>query len=317
VETSDPPDHTRQRQYLEAAMTQSLRRNLEGIAEDAASRLLRDHLGSGTLEVVAQFASPMTDAVLQRVLGLGEEETRALSVALRELLADFRTTPAEGPYQHRSASLTAAQAVLQDRWHDEESLAHRLLSVVVARGLASREEAINNLLLVFAAGHGTTTSLISGAIRQLVIDPGQFLTVQRDPRLASKAIEETLRLESPIQSVGRVARARITLGGRTIRPGEEVILLLGSANRDDQVFRAADTFDIRRHPNRHVAFGRGRHTCLGAALARLQGRVAIRTFTTMVKSPVLREGPTWSQIANVRGITSMTVTFEQGERIQR
>jgi cytochrome P450 len=131
------------------------------------------------------------------------------------------------------------------------------------------------VLFMVTAGHETSTDLLASAILTLLRHPAQLAALRADPGLVDGAVEEVFRYESPLQNVGRVPRVDVTIGGRVLRAGRLVNLLIGAANRDPAVFEHPDTFDITRDPNPHLGFGFGAHFCLGAGLARLEARVAL------------------------------------------
>ncbi len=136
-------------------------------------------------------------------------------------------------------------------------------------------ELFANCVLLLAAGHETTTNLIGNGLLALLRHPDQLHALRSDPSLAGSAIEELLRFDSPVQWTSRIAGEPLTLGGHSIEAGDFVLASLGAANRDPAFFDAPDRLDIRRVDNRHLAFGQGIHFCLGAALARLEGEIAI------------------------------------------
>ena len=135
------------------------------------------------------------------------------------------------------------------------------------------------VVLLIIAGHETTVGLIGNAVLVLLEHPEQRAQLEREPQLVGAAIEELLRFDGPVErALNRWASEEVELGGRTIRRGEGVILILGSADRDPERFADPDEFDFACADNKHVAFGRGSHYCLGAPLARLEAEVALTTL---------------------------------------
>jgi cytochrome P450 len=128
------------------------------------------------------------------------------------------------------------------------------------------------------AGNETTTNLIGNGMLALLRHPEQMQTLRDTPNLMSSAVEELLRYDSPVQTDVRIAMADHELDGRPIRKGQGVVLLIGAANHDPQAFPEPERLDITRNKNSHIAFGRGIHHCLGAALARLEGRIAFEAL---------------------------------------
>src|SRR5262249_20696752 len=153
----------------------------------------------------------------------------------------------------------------------------------------SEDELVAMIFLLLVAGHETTVNLIGNGVLALLEHPGQMERLRDDPGLIQTAVEEFLRYDPPVHLASeRYAREEVTLGGVPIARGEMVHPLLGSANRDERQFVRPDDLDIAREPNRHVAFGQGVHYCLGAALARMEGQVAIDAL--LRRMPELRLG---------------------------
>lgn len=146
----------------------------------------------------------------------------------------------------------------------------------------SEQELLGFCLLLLVAGHETTTNLLSNAAVLLGQHPASREELANDPDLVPGAVEELLRFDSPVQGLARTLTRQVDLHGRSMGAGDTVLLLFGSANRDSRAFPDADNFDIHRHPERQVAFGRGIHFCLGAALARMETRIAL---SALLSSP--------------------------------
>jgi cytochrome P450 len=169
--------------------------------------------------------------------------------------------------------------------------------------------AICQVLLI--AGHETTTCLIGNIVQLLLTHPEALAAVRQSPQQLAGAIEEALRYESPVQVRTRVAVQDQELGGQHITKGQALLVLPGAANRDPRTFGDPDRFDIRRRPNHHLAFGEGPHYCLGAALARLEARIAVETLLgmkpTLAPAPglAIRPQPNFS----LRGWVSLPVIF--------
>jgi pimeloyl-[acyl-carrier protein] synthase len=169
-------------------------------------------------------------------------------------------------------------------------------------------ELVATCVLLLTAGHETTTNLISNSIVALTDNPAQRAALQTDPGLIVSAVEEFLRYEAPTQMTGRIVAEDFEFDGVHLRAGEKALLLIGSANHDEQVFDNPDSLDITRKPNNHVGFGYGIHFCTGSALARLEGQVAIPTI--LRRYPKLRvagDGPTRAHLSLVRGISELPV----------
>ena len=177
----------------------------------------------------------------------------------------------------------------------------------------SDDELLSMIVLLLVAGHETTVNLIGNGMVALLEHPDELERVRDNPSLIKPAIEELLRYDAPVQmGTERYAREDVTIGGVTIRRGEIVFAVLGSANRDERQFADPDTLDIDREPNRHLSFGQGVHFCLGASLARLEAQIAISTLLRRahglrlaVPRAALRHRPALI----LRGLQSLPVKF--------
>jgi cytochrome P450 len=165
-----------------------------------------------------------------------------------------------------------------------------------------------NLVMLYAAGHETTVNLIGNGIYALLRHPKQMRRMAEDDTLGESAIDELLRYDSSQQLAWRVATEEVEIGGHRFRSGEQLMLLLGAANRDPDVFPDPDALDLRRSPNRHLSFGRGRHTCMGAWLARLQAGTAIRAFCRRFRDATWDPAATsWLHKLSFRGLRNLTI----------
>jgi cytochrome P450 len=165
--------------------------------------------------------------------------------------------------------------------------------------------------LLLVAGHETTVNLIGNGILALTEEPSQYERLRGDPQLAPSTVEEVLRFSGPLMiSTERYAGADMSLAGVEVLRGSLVYVSLASANRDDKAFPDADRFDIGRSPNSHLAFGDGRHFCLGSALARMEGELAVGAFVRRFREVRLATEPRhlqWKGGVTLRGLKSLPV----------
>lgn len=174
----------------------------------------------------------------------------------------------------------------------------------------TEEELLANCVLLLVAGHETTVNLIGNGVLALLKNPDQLELLKKEPDLIQSAVEEFLRYESPIQLVRRVAAEDMELGGQKIGKDDMLVVLLGACNRDTEVFPNPDTLDIRRSPNKHIAFSEGIHFCLGASLARLEGQIAISTlFKELPDIHLATEKLEFKHPFALRGLKEMPVRF--------
>jgi cytochrome P450 len=169
----------------------------------------------------------------------------------------------------------------------------------------SERELLVMLNLLLVAGHETTVNLIGNGMLALLRHQDEMSVLRRNPELINSAVEELLRFDSPVQLTGRIAAEPCELGGHEIREGQLVLTLLGAANRDPDQFPDPDRLHLTRDPNQHFSFGRGIHFCLGAPLARLEGRVAIASLVGRFAGLELAGEPVRSETVTLRGLTRL------------
>ncbi|MDA8359980.1 MAG: cytochrome P450 [Actinomycetota bacterium] len=279
----DPPDHTWLRRLVSRAFTPRRVAELEVAIRDLCRSLLDSKAGQSTFDVVSDYGAIVPAEVIATLLGVPPQDRHDV----RELIdASFHLEPGVGmandvagaawgalsdylTTQLESRRSTPRDDMLTDllnaEYVDDDGCTHRL-------GVS--ESAIFALLLV-SAGTETVARLIGWAAALLARHPGQREAVAADRTLLAGAVEEVLRYESPSPVQARWTTTDVVCHGTTIPAGSKVLLLNGSANRDERKFPDADRFDVRRKTDVHLAFGYGVHFCLGAALARLEGRIAV------------------------------------------
>ena len=279
----EPPEHTRYRKTVSSVFTTRAVAALRDRVQQAATALIAE-LDGGTVDVVDRYCSqlPVTvigdilgvpDADRPRILEFGELAAPSLDIGLswQQYLA------VENGLDGFNAWLRNHIAAL--RRDPGDDLMSQLIEASDDGARLNDEELRATAGLVLAAGFETTVNLLGSGIRILLEHPDQLAMVLEDPELWPGAVEEILRLESPVQLSARMAAVDTEVAGRTVRAGELVILYLAGANRDPAVFEDPHRFDItRENAGRHLSFSGGRHFCLGAALARAEGEVGLRAF---------------------------------------
>jgi cytochrome P450 len=173
----------------------------------------------------------------------------------------------------------------------------------------SEQEVLATCSLVLFAGHETTTHLLANGLYLLLKNPEQREVMLGSPQQLEAAVEEVLRYESPIQRLSRVITEDFELHGQTLRKGQKAFLMIGAANRDSRQFPEGDRLDLRRQENRHIAFGFGIHYCLGAALGRLEGQIALSTLLRRFPKMKLLEEPERLENVAFRGFKSLHVSL--------
>ena len=282
----DPPDHSRLRQLVVRAFTPSRVADLRITTEEIASRLL-DRIGSQAgagdeVDLISVLAYPLPVSVICSLLGVpaGDQDaftswSRALSRSLDPSV--LRSDEDDAAIVRAELEIvTYLEDVLDFRRRAPgDDLLSALLSVEADGDRISSDEVVDLALLLLVAGHETTVNLVGNGVLALLRAPDEMERLRRNRASASGAIDELLRFDSPVQMTQRIATEDLDLVGHRVKVGDEIVLVLGSANRDPSVFAEPDRLDIGRDARRHVAFGGGIHHCLGAALARMEAEVAI------------------------------------------
>ena len=171
------------------------------------------------------------------------------------------------------------------------------------------DELLTTCVLLLTAGHETTMNLIGNGLLALLRHPDQMARLRSDPTLIRSAVEEMLRYDSSVQLTVRTATSDAEIDGRAITAGDQVVALLGAANRDPEVFPDPERFDVGRTDNRHLAFGAGPHFCLGAALARVEAQVAMSRLVGLPGLELATDEPEWRDTVTLRGLKALPVRF--------
>ncbi|MGE2715420.1 cytochrome P450 [Mycolicibacterium litorale] len=284
----EPPDHTRCRKLVSSVFTTravtALRDGVTATAEKLLDDLERDATGTGTVDIVARYCSLLPVSVISDVLGVPDAD-RARILQYGELGAPSLDIGLSWPqYLRVHSGIAGFNAWLTNhlenlRRNPGDDLLSQLISATEdGAGLSERElEATAGLVL--AAGFETTVNLLGNGIKMLLDHPDQLAMLRERPELWPTAVEEILRLDSPVQMSARVARKDVEVAGMPVRSGELIIIHLAGANRDPKVFDDPHRFNVTRdNAGKHLSFSGGRHFCLGAALARAEGEVGLRAF---------------------------------------
>ncbi|HXW32118.1 MAG TPA: cytochrome P450 [Acidimicrobiales bacterium] len=310
----DPPDHTRLRGLVQKAFTPRVVESLRGRIGELCNELLDALLERGGGDLVAGYAYPLPVQVIVEMLGVPPEDHetfRSWSEALaRGLDPDFLLPP-EAVHQRVAGILNFVQyfAGLIERRRAEpgEDLLSRLIAAEEEGQVLSQGELLSTCILLLVAGHETTVNLISGGLLALMEHPDQLERLRAEPGLARSAVEELLRYVSPVQLTGRIALEPIEVGGVELQAGEFTMLLIGSANRDEDVFARPDELDLGRADNPHLGFGFGLHHCIGAPLARLEAQIAFDTILRRAELGARTGEIEYKENIILRGLASLPV----------
>jgi cytochrome P450 len=317
----DPPDHTRLRRLVSSAFTVRHTERLRGRTRALVAQLLdevaRAGAGGEPVDLIARFAFPLPFMVIHDLLGMPDadrEELRRWSHLITRFLEPL-TDPEDlresvDASDHMEAHIRAAIA-----WK-RRNMADDLLSALIAAeddgDRLSLAELVDQVRLLYLAGHETTVNLLGNGTLALLRHRKELERLIGDPSLDANAVDELLRYDSPVQLSRRIALTDIEVDGVVARPGDLVVTLLGSANRDEARWGpTADELDLGRDgAGGHLSFGSGIHHCLGAALARLEGAEAlpalVRRFPGM---ELATDRPAWNGRIVLRGLDALPVTL--------
>ena len=313
--TTDPPEHTRLRRMVTKPFAPRAIAAWEPRVRAICEQLVDDLLASDddSRDVVGQLAWPLPVVVIAELLGIPAERAGDFKRWSDDLIGAL-----VGSLEASAAAGSALQIfgffceiLEQRRAHPGDDL----ISVLVAN--SGDQEALTPIelvafcILLLVAGNETTTNLIANAVLALSVNPDVRGELAHHPDLVSAAVEETLRYDSPAQAVMRATPTEVTVDGAPIPAGSQVLLLLGSANRDPGHWPDPDTFRLDRDPNDHLGFGTGIHVCLGAPLARLESRIALETLLGRTSGLAVRGEPDRFDSPVLRGLRSLPITVER------
>ncbi|MER3460876.1 MAG: cytochrome P450 [candidate division GAL15 bacterium] len=277
---TDPPYHTRVRMLVNKAFTptsvERLRPRVRQIVHDLlAAAARRRHM-----EFVREFAFHLPVIVISEYLGVPPEDREAVKEWSDETSRIFFIRADDPDRRERSQAglirlLEYFEPLIHDRRRNpRDDLISALVQAEERGDLLSHDELMATCTVLLFAGHETTTNLLANGLLALLRHRDQWEMLRQDPSLTRSATEELLRYDGPVKATFRWARVDVELGGKTLRAGDRMLLVLASANRDPEKFPEPDRVDITRNPNPHVAFGHGIHVCLGAPLARVEAQEA-------------------------------------------
>ncbi|MFI9554736.1 cytochrome P450 [Nonomuraea endophytica] len=307
----DDPEHAERRRLVYRRFTpRHVHERYADRVRTVVTEQIDQALSEGTVDAVPALAAPLPARMIGWLLGFPDADWPKLKHW-------SETTIAAGGglrYVTHEAAVAAGEfglAVLDLAAERRTCPRDDLLSVWSARPDYDDEHLANEALLLLDGGAETTRTVIATALDALIRHPAQWRHLRENPSEIDTAVEEFIRWTTPILNMCRTATRDTTLHGQTIKKGQQVLLMYGSANRDPAVFDNPDTFDITRKPGGHIAFGLGTHFCLGAALARLELKIFFEEWVARVDSAVWAdaEGPRLMRNSFVRGVTSFPITL--------
>jgi cytochrome P450 len=311
----DPPDHTRLRKLVAAAISRKQVEAMEPRIRDVANELL-DRCGTASsLDVIGGYAASLPVIVIAELLGMPLDNREQLHAWSKAILAGINLRQseeaprllAEATQAGEEFSAYIREVIAERRRHPDERVLSKLIDAADAEQLNDRE-LVATCIMLFFAGHETTVNLIGNGVLALLENPAQLELLRQRRDLINGAVEELARYDSPGQMTFRFATEDVEMRGKRIGRGEPIAVVLGAANRDPNVFPDAAALDITRRDNPHLAFGSGRHNCLGSGLARIEARIAIPALLDrMPGMQLLRDTQEWNRSIGLRGLAALPV----------
>ena len=312
---SDPPDHTRLRSLVGKVFTPRAIAALEPMVTELVDESLDRIADVGSANLIDALAFPLPFKTISVMLGMPDTHSERL-LELTETLV-IALEPVGDPEVIKAIVRAEVElsGIIQEiiawkRNNPADDLMTALIQAEQNGDLLSDDELVGQVLLLYVAGHHTTVNLIGNGVAALLSHPDQFALLRSTPDLIGNAVEEFLRYDSPTHQTRRITLTPYTIGGHEIPAGTMMIACLGSANRDERVFGPdADVLRLDREQARHhLSFSAGAHHCLGSALARLEGRVAISRLVNRFPRLALSGPVRWNGRINLRGAMDIPVT---------
>ncbi|MDA8186466.1 MAG: cytochrome P450 [Acidimicrobiales bacterium] len=309
----DPPKHVKYRRILDPLFAPRQMAALEGEIVELVDDLMGKFVGRGECDFHEELAVPLPCTVFLRLMGLplGDLE---LFLSLKEgiIRPPGATMEEQEPERKRTADAIYAyfgDLVDERRAKPGDDLLTRIMGSEVDGEQLTKEEVLDVCFLFLIAGLDTVTDSLDCFFAHLAQHPEHRRQIVEDPGVISSSVEELLRWESPVPGIARVALEDTEVGGCPVHAGDNVFLLLGSANTDYEAMPGADVVDLRRNPNPHLAFGGGVHRCLGSHLARVELRVVLREFHKRIPEYSLAPGTVLEYTPGLRSVSRLPLVF--------
>ena len=310
---SDPPDHRRLRGLAQKAFTPRVIEGMKERIEEIADQLLDAMYDKEEINLIDDFAFPLPIIVICEILGVPSEDRDKFRVWSNSLIEGNSGEPGVSVYQHMNDFIRyLGEWFSKTRQQPSDDLISKLIEAEEAGDRLKEKELYGVVTLLIIAGHETTVNLIGNTFLNLLKHPEQKRLLMYQPDMIDRAIEESLRFDGPVEfSTSRWASENFQFAGKEIRRGELAVVALNGANRDSEKFPEPDVFDNSREKSPHLAFGTGIHQCLGAPLARLEGKIAVSKLLERYPNLELcipESELEWRPGMIVRGVKELPVT---------
>ena len=319
----DPPDHTRLRSLVSRAFTPRQIAKMEDHIRETAHSLLDEVDGQNEFDLMSNLASLLPTVVIAEMIGVptkDRQQFKEWSDQFARVLEPNLTEDELGRVFDTAQLFDGyfRDIVADHRENPRDDLVSRLIEAEEEGDHLTEDEMIVTLRLLLVAGNETTTNLIGNGLKALLEHPDQLHLLREQPELLDNAIEELLRYDSPVQVDGRTTLDEFTIDRHTLKPGRPVSLLIGGANRDPEEFRDPETLDITREDVGNISFGRGIHHCLGAPLARLEGKIAFEAMLERFDDISLgARTPVYKPNIVLRGLRHLDIRVQRAGGITR
>ncbi len=312
----DGADHQRQRALVNKAFTVRMVNGMQERVQAIADELIDQVVNNGSMDLIDEYAFPLPIVVIAEMLGVPATDRDRFRAWSDAFVTPSRTPEEWTIAEKRLIEFTdyLGEIFAERRRNPQNDLITALIQAEEAGDQLSEEEIYSMVVLLIVAGHETTVNLIGNGTLALLRNPEQLALLRDQPERMAEAVEELLRYDGPVERTTlRFAAMDTELAGKLIKRGEAIAVVLASVNHDETHFQAADQLDLTRTDNRHMAFGYGVHYCVGAPLARMEGRIALSTL--LRRLPGLRlaapvEALHWRFNPILRGMQHLPVAWD-------
>ena len=310
----NPPDHTRIRNLASKSFTPRAIEQLKPFIENLSENLLKPN-GKREIDLITQFAAPLPAYVIAKLMGVPEKDMPRFKILSDEFAKLLNPLSSDDDIYNGFVAKGELGKYFSDlmeikKRDPSEDLLSKMVTDMEGGYNITVEELLTLCTLLLVAGHETTTNLIGNGFYALMKNSEQMNMLIDDRSLIKNAIEEILRYDSPVQMVGRVSMTDdVSIEGLDVAKNKFIAVMVGSANRDEEIFNEPDKFDITRNEIRHLSFSEGIHFCLGAPLARVEGAIAFNKLLDHLKGGKIIEEPKYRGNYNMRGLEHLRISF--------
>lgn len=304
----DPPTHTSLRSYLKKSFMPKALEELNNAIKNNVRKQLEKLEGRDEIDLINDFALPVPLSTINYIFNIPEEDQKQVKEWSSNISKLIEPLPNLSALKVANQSILDFTAYLKDRIAERKGkngtdFISNILNTPIDQLIDHDDYILPNLILMFAAAHETIVNLIGNGMYALLKNPDQYALLQDRPELIETAIEEMLRFDSPQQLAWRSVLEDINLVGHDFKKGEQLMLLIGAANFDPLYFPDPYKFDITRKPNKHLTFGKGKHSCMGSWMARMEAKIAIPALIRQFPNMCIDDSQTkWLKNFSFRGL---------------